>query len=202
MSLRSLGLEHPWLLTHPVFWTARHLDLVECRFRTADGDGAEGSLIHAGIETGLHGTYEDDESAQMAEIFAKSLALRQKTYSLVNLLEYDGSALKKAIHPPVFSFAKRSIDQSECTIFHIAKHCIREQHQDALAVIGYFYYQNVVSKRRQKLTPRPHPHKGYNRPVLRLCQRKLSKITPQTWSQNPYLVSILLSMAQSLALFT
>lgn len=97
MSLRSLGLEHPWLLTHPVFWTAQHLDLVECHFQSADGDGAEGSLNHAGIETGLYDAREHDEvSAQMAEIFAKSLALRHKTCSLMNLLEYNGSALEKA----------------------------------------------------------------------------------------------------------
>lgn len=97
MSLRSLGLEHPWLLTHPVFWTAQHLDLVECHFQSADDDGAEGSLNQAGIEAGLHDAREHDEvSAQMAEIFAKSLALRHKTCSLMNLLEYNGSALEKA----------------------------------------------------------------------------------------------------------
>ncbi|KAF7557803.1 hypothetical protein G7Z17_g463 [Cylindrodendrum hubeiense] len=108
--------------------------LVKCHFQSADGDGAEGSLNHAGIETGLHDAREYEQvSAQMAEIFATSLALRHKTCSFVSLLEYNGSALEKAS------------------------------------------------------------------PVRCLCQRKLSKVTPQTWSQDPYLVCILLSMAQSLA---
>ncbi|KPM42074.1 hypothetical protein AK830_g4475 [Neonectria ditissima] len=201
MSLRSLGLEHPWLLTHPIFWTAQHLELVECHFQSGDGDGAEGSLNQAGIETGLFDSREHDEaSTQMAEIFAKSLALRHKTCSLVNLLECNGSALEKASRdPPVFFFAKRPVEQPECTIFRIAKHCTRQQHQNALPVIGYFHYETLVSKRCQKLTPRPHPQKGYNGPVRRLCQRKLSKVTPQIWSQDPYLVCIMLSMAQSLA---
>lgn len=48
--------------------------------------------------------------------------------------------------------------------------------------------------------PRPHPTRGYNEPVRRIYQRKLATITPQKWSQDPYLVSILLSLAHSVAL--
>ncbi|KAJ3545539.1 hypothetical protein NM208_g2461 [Fusarium decemcellulare] len=199
MSLRSLGLEHPWLLTHPVFWTAQHLDLVNCRFQSPDGHGVD-SLNCTGIETGPRDASDHDQaSVQMAEIFAKSLALRHKTCALVNLLEYNGSPLEKAKDPPAFVFAKRPIDSSDCTVFHIAKHSTAEQHQDALPIIGYLDYQTIISKRRQKLTPRPHPRKGYNGPVQRLYRRKLSKITPRTWCQDPYLACILLSMAQSLA---
>ncbi|RSL43125.1 hypothetical protein CEP53_011846 [Fusarium sp. AF-6] len=122
------------------------------------------------------------------------------TYSLVSLLEYNGSVFEWARDPPVFVFAKRPIDRSDCTVFHIAKHCIEERYQDALPIIGYLDYHTIISKRCQKLTPRPHPCKGYNGPVQRLCQRKLSQVTPQTWSQDPYLVCTLLSMAQFLAL--
>ncbi|RSL77226.1 hypothetical protein CEP51_009256 [Fusarium floridanum] len=198
MSLRSLGLEHPWLLTHPLFWTAQHLDLVGCRFQSVDGDG---SSNHAGVETGLHDARKCDQvSTQMAEIFAKSLALKHKTCSLINVLQYNGGTFEQAKDPLVFTFAKRPIDKPECTVFHIAKQSIEERHRDALPIVGYFDYQTIISKRRQKLKPRPHPCKGYNGPVQRLCQRKLCKVTPQTWSQDPYLLCTLLSMAQSLAL--
>jgi hypothetical protein len=97
MSLRSLGLEHPWLLTRPIFWTAQHLDLVKCRCQSADGDGAEHSSNYVGVETGLHAASKCDEaSTETAEIFAKTLALRHKTYSLVSLLEYNGSPFEWA----------------------------------------------------------------------------------------------------------
>ncbi|UPK92539.1 hypothetical protein LCI18_003474 [Fusarium solani-melongenae] len=198
MSLRSLGLEHPWLLTHPIFWTAQHLDLVKCRFEESvggDGDGLERSSNHAGVETGLHAVSNCDEaSTQTAKIFAKTLALVHKTYTLVSLLEYNGSPLEWVRDPPVFVFAKRSIDRSECTVFHIAKHCMEEWYQDALPIIGYLDYRYIILKRRKKLKPRPHPSKGYNGPVQRLCQRKLSEVTPQTWSRDRYLARLLVTI--------
>ncbi|KAM6522962.1 hypothetical protein FALCPG4_012569 [Fusarium falciforme] len=200
MSLRDLGLEHPWILTHPIFWTAQHLDLLQCHFQDDDAGDATQGEDQRELEDGLQDAGKSDElSAQVAEIFAKSLSLRHKTCALINLLGYDGSILQTARELPVFFFANRPIDKPDCTVFHVVKHCIVEQHQDALPVIGYFHYESIISKRQEKLTPRPHPYGGYNGPVRPLCQRKLSKVTPQKWSQDPYLVCILLSMAQSLA---
>ncbi|KAH6973874.1 hypothetical protein BKA56DRAFT_592675 [Ilyonectria sp. MPI-CAGE-AT-0026] len=65
--------------------------------------------------------------------------------------------------------------------------------------MGYFHYQTLVRKRRERLTPRPHPGRGNNGPVRRMYRRKLSKVTPQQWSRDPYLLCILLSLAQSQA---
>lgn len=77
---------------------------------------------------------------------------------------------------------------------------MREQPHGTLPIIGYFHYDTVALKRKRKLMPRPHPIRGYNEPVRRIYQRKLASITPRKWSQDPYLVSILLAMAQSVVL--
>ncbi|KAK7414169.1 hypothetical protein QQX98_006955 [Neonectria punicea] len=113
-----------------------------------------------------------------------------KSCHLSNLLAHDGSALEEARNAPVFFFANRSVEKLNCTVFH---HRSAGQHQENLPLMGYFHYQTLARKRREKLTPRPHPGRGNNGPVRRIYQRKLSKVTPQQWSQDPYLARLLIT---------
>jgi hypothetical protein len=62
--------------------------------------------------------------------------------------------------------------------------------------LGYFNYSNVKDQRWQKLKPPLHPGEGCNAAGRSKALRKLSRITPNEWSRDPYLVCILLSIAQ------
>lgn len=104
MSLNKLSLDHPWLLTHPIFWTAQHLDLLHCHFEPIeDAAGNAVGLVNSTANELQEGpgaascliSGSKDPFSEYAEIFAKSRALRHRTYSLINLLVNDRSGFKK-----------------------------------------------------------------------------------------------------------
>lgn len=63
-------------------------------------------------------------------------------------------------------------------------------------LIGYFFYVEVKWQRERKFQFRRHPHGGQNTACARLREKRVSKITPSEWTEDPYLVCILLSLAQ------
>lgn len=69
--------------------------------------------------------------------------------------------------------------------------------QDLRPLVGYIDYLQIDSSRRKRLTPHPHPDKKRTNDV---CQRisdiKVARATPQEWTEDPYLLCILISIAQ------
>ncbi|KAM6514286.1 hypothetical protein FALCPG4_015439 [Fusarium falciforme] len=186
-SLHSPSRHHPWLLIHPLFWTARHLGLFNCCFHQIDHDD--------GNTTSPHGTAQDAHLGERwSRVFAHTFSLAYKYITLANILVYEGSPLREG-RKPTFFFASRLVERLDwCSVFHThLDHIAREQ-----LVVGYFHYDTLAAKRRERLSPCPHPRGDRNEPVIRLYRRRLSRITPIIWSQDPYLVCVLLSMAQSL----
>ncbi|SCO91677.1 uncharacterized protein FRV6_15805 [Fusarium oxysporum] len=64
-------------------------------------------------------------------------------------------------------------------------------------VIGYAYYKDISRERQRRFTPRLHQKSDINHPVERLCRLYLRKITPDNWSDDPYIVCLLLALAQA-----
>ncbi|RBA20672.1 hypothetical protein FPRO05_08119 [Fusarium proliferatum] len=48
--------------------------------------------------------------------------------------------------------------------------------------------------------PPSHPRKKVNSPVRRLCDSHLRRIIPENWAEDPYIVCLLLSLAQAQAI--
>ncbi|KAJ5797607.1 uncharacterized protein N7503_006903 [Penicillium pulvis] len=69
--------------------------------------------------------------------------------------------------------------------------------QDFRPLVGYIDYMQINSSRRKRLTPHPHPDKDRTNDV---CQRisdiRVARATPQEWTEDPYLLCILISIAQ------
>ncbi|KAJ5538584.1 hypothetical protein N7494_008063, partial [Penicillium frequentans] len=69
--------------------------------------------------------------------------------------------------------------------------------QDFRPLVGYIDYMQIDSSRRKRLTPHPHPDKDRTNDV---CQRisdiRVARATPQEWTEDPYLLCILISIAQ------
>ncbi|KAH7259167.1 uncharacterized protein BKA55DRAFT_661889 [Fusarium redolens] len=80
-----------------------------------------------------------------------------------------------------FYFAKRGVHKTSCTP----------------PVIGYMCYMTVARERERLLTPPPHPNLGYNWTVKQKYDRRLGQTTPDSWFEDPYLVCLLLSLAQA-----
>ena len=93
---------------------------------------------------------------------------------------------------PQFFFAGRPVDQPDYVVFSRSG-----QLNDAVQPwVGYFNYSNVKDQRWRMLEPRRHPGEGHNAAGRSKALRTLSTITPNEWSRDPYLVCILLSIAQ------
>lgn len=95
-----------------------------------------------------------------------------------------------------FFYAGRPVHQTLCFALHVAK----PSPQTQPPVIGCTYYRAFLRERRRRYTPPSHPQKDVNSPVKRLCDFHLRKIIPENWAEDPYIVCLLLSLAQAQAI--
>lgn len=93
---------------------------------------------------------------------------------------------------PHFFFAGGSVHQPDYVVFSRNG----KLNEAVQPWVGYFNYSNVKDQRWRMVKPQLHPGEGYNAAGRSKALRKLSRITPNEWSRDPYLVCILLSIAQ------
>lgn len=61
-------------------------------------------------------------------------------------------------------------------------------------MVGFYEYAWVTDRRRTKCYP--WKHAAGKEAAQRLYERRLRQYTPETWTRDPYLVCIMLSLAQ------
>lgn len=91
-----------------------------------------------------------------------------------------------------FFFAKRSVHVSNCDVYAPRE---RPGAPDA-GLVGYFLYDYAPCTRCRLLRAPRNPDGGANFVGLRIEKKKLSQVTPEHWCRDPYLVCLLLSLAQ------
>ena len=102
---------------------------------------------------------------------------------------------------PAFYFAGRLVDRAEgCKIYRIDKNKLNpiDTSQVALqpeSIVGYYRYNIDNVRLTRYIAPRA-PRSLDNNPVQRLLNRRLAKITPADWRTDPYIVCLLLGLAQ------
>lgn len=96
---------------------------------------------------------------------------------------------------PRFWFAGRPIHRPPYALFRRRGDNLPIEHTSQ-CVLGYFNYPAVTKYREKKLKPLLHPSGGVDTVGTRLSEKRLSQITPNEWFQDPYIVCILLSIAQ------
>lgn len=111
---------------------------------------------------------------------------RQRRTDLVSLNRYVAK----------FFYAGRPVHQTFCYALHVAK----PSPQTQPPVIGCAYYRTFLRERRRRYIPPSHPRKKVNSPVKRLCDSHLRRIIPENWAEDPYIVCLLLSLAQAQAI--
>ncbi|KAI6750636.1 hypothetical protein HG530_014532 [Fusarium avenaceum] len=201
-SLHDLSVENPWFAVHPLFWTARHLRLLQCSFSLQPTEVTSDSNIHDhgdGHETSSPDQDEDeDELTRNAKRLATTRLVSLKALSVKKLLCPQGSQFYEVRGSPPFKFNNRRIHLPECDIYRVTTPDTPDNQPQPQAppIIGYFHYDHVTKDREKALTPRLDPRGGFNWPVTRLYQRRLHGVTPDLWSEDPYLICLLLSLAQ------
>ncbi|KAH7205370.1 uncharacterized protein BKA55DRAFT_547204 [Fusarium redolens] len=181
-SLHRLSIDNPWFAVHPLFWTLQHLRLLHCYFQHLDSAITTSSSPSSVADKDL--TLHSRRLAKIRSPIVKSI-------SVGHLLCHQGSPMEKVDGSPPFLFAGRGVHLPECHIFRVRATGIQKR-----PIVGYYHYNNVARERQRALTPKSHPNGSYNYPVSRIYQRRLRNVAPALWFEDPYLVCILLSLAQ------
>ncbi|KAF5267668.1 hypothetical protein FOXYS1_1462 [Fusarium oxysporum] len=183
-SLHRLSVENSWFATHPILWTSQHLNLLGVPFQHFEGP------LHAPQPCG--DDVKDLDAIEVVYHEARLGASRKLTlapsgrHRRANLVSLDRYAAK-------FFYARRPVHETLCHVLHVAKPSPKKQPP----VIGYAYYKAINRERQRRFTPRLHPKSDINHPVERLCRLYLRKVTPDNWSDDPYIVCLLLALAQA-----
>ncbi|EWG53869.1 hypothetical protein FVEG_12205 [Fusarium verticillioides 7600] len=193
-SLHGLSIGNSWFAVHPVFWTSQHLDLLGIRFVHIDGPR------HA-VQPRRENAVKLDPVKVIFHImrFASVPEPEDKLKSAFYLLCVPGSPLRPRSKPPKFFYAERAAHETLCYVFHVTRTSTRAQ----APVVGFTYYRAFNWERDRRYTPRKHPKARYgktNGPVEEICKILLRKVTPQKWEEDPYIVCLLLSLAQAQAI--
>lgn len=96
---------------------------------------------------------------------------------------------------PSFVFAGHPVHRPHYTVFYRCDQPDRSVCQEQLPVIGYLNYTDVSGIRWHKCQPRHHGG-GDDSAISRLGKKKFDQVTPKEWTEDPYFVCVLLSLAQ------
>ncbi|KAJ6041411.1 hypothetical protein N7460_006801 [Penicillium canescens] len=191
ISLADLMHRHQELLVKPLFWTSRHLELMGCRFQHVYN--APSREDTRDDQQPFQGKPNEGESE--ARSLARSFSLQGKLNALTNILLSKGSIFDKRSKGPYFTFAGHPVHRPHYTVFYRRDQPDRSVSQEPLPVIGYLNYTNVSGTRWHKFQPRHHDG-GVDYAVSPLSKKKLARVTPKEWKEDPYFVCVLLSLAQ------
>ncbi|KAF5718663.1 hypothetical protein FGLOB1_1555 [Fusarium globosum] len=189
-SLHRLCVENPRFLVHPLFWTSEHLQVLHCHFKHLDSSSAPPPFpLPPASPPASHGGPD----------LAKDLI-----HSIWNgrYVETMFASFRLLMHPlgvvpfrpwTPFLYNKLKVHIPKCEVYRIDNvHKFEQQ-----PIIGYFHYDILANQRKYCFVPKKHPVPGTsNLPVERLYQRRLRNLTPALWFEDPYLVCVLLSLAQ------
>lgn len=99
---------------------------------------------------------------------------------------------------PKFYFAGKKIKhRPNFAVFRRRNKAVHSPNDNLQMFIGYFYYPNARGGRLDLFGVHPHPdRRRHNTPVVNLREKKLAKLKPANEEEDPYLVFVLLSIAQ------
>ncbi|KAJ5282355.1 hypothetical protein N7505_000335 [Penicillium chrysogenum] len=175
ISLAELMNHHRDLLVQPICWTSRHLEMLGCRFEHFDHVPTPTDDINPDANT-WRPIYNDNELEKRPDLFYEE-SFAEGHFSLCPHVQFR-------IHRPQYSVFYRSRKRSQ------------PADKAPRPIIGYMHYRGV-EKYRQEMFPFSDPPEGYcNRPGGQIQLKRVAQITPKNWSEDPYLLCVLLSLAQ------
>ncbi|KAF4949956.1 hypothetical protein FGADI_8557 [Fusarium gaditjirri] len=188
-SLHRICVENPRFHVHPLFWTCKHLQVLHCQFNHLDSTSPSLSLPPSPPLSPSSDT--DRDLARLVPRMKNGEFASGRFACFCVMMRPRG--IIKAYGRPYFLYNKAKLHMVECNVFKIDEVYNFEQPP----IIGHFQYDELVKQRKRANRPRRHPVPGtLNLPAERLYQRRLRDLTPAMWFEDPYLVCILLSLAQ------
>ncbi|KAF5718245.1 hypothetical protein FMUND_5341 [Fusarium mundagurra] len=180
-SLHSLSVKNAWFQASPLHWTAHHLEVVGCQF--LENEAASESQGHYPQQAGRLTYY--------ATRLATTPVENMKSHYVRSLFRGTG-VLEFVLVTATFHYGGRLVHVPHCSAFRIAGH-IAVPHPEP--IVGYYSY-SADKDRKARFTARAGPPGTVNLPMEEIYDRRLARVTPQDWTRDPYLVCIMLSLAQ------
>ncbi|KAF7551040.1 hypothetical protein G7Z17_g5313 [Cylindrodendrum hubeiense] len=222
-SVNNIRGSHPRerLLTHPLLWTERQLQAFDCRFAYDENDkphpkGDQFTPSRLPLTPPSSAPKPDlsseDEPTEETRRMAKTCHPPLKHYALACLLRCQGfektgwdhsrqqgiltniASLTWASDSITFYHNNRPAYQPKCSVF--SPKCDAGLETSRLLQLAYLDYAEIQGSRRKMLMPSRPPEGSDNAPGRAIFHKRLAKVTPKEWSQDPFLVSILISLAQ------
>ncbi|RKL01294.1 hypothetical protein BFJ68_g12383 [Fusarium oxysporum] len=188
-SLHRLCVENPRFHVHPLFWTRKHLQVLHCQFNHVDSSALPPSLPPSPPPSPSNDT-DSDLSRLIPRLINGRFASGR--FACFSKLMRARGIINAQLRPHLL-YKKLRLHTPECEVFRTSDVYNFEQRP----VIGHFQYEDLVKQRERANRPRRHPIPGArNLPAERLYQRRLRDLTPALWFEDPYLVCVLLSLAQ------
>ncbi|KAE8349781.1 hypothetical protein BDV28DRAFT_140504 [Aspergillus coremiiformis] len=175
------------LLVNPLFWTASHLDTFGCSFQHVPTKAPRQSIV-------IQASATVNQKTNDTEVLSRSAVPSVKFNILSRFLRDDENVFNQHGKGPKFFFAGQPVHRPHFTIFF---HCTSTGNinQDG-PFLGYLDYLDVTAIRARKLAPSGIPTHSQNAIGARIFAKKLSGVTPQEWTEDPYFICVLLSIAQ------
>ncbi|EXK35729.1 hypothetical protein FOXG_14743 [Fusarium oxysporum f. sp. lycopersici 4287] len=188
-SLHRLCVENPRFHVHPLFWTSKHLQVLHCHFKHHDSAALLPSLPPSPPLS--PSTDTDLDFNRLVPLLTNGPWTSSRFASFSVMMRARG--IINANARPHFLYNKIRFHTPECEVFKTSDVYNLERRP----IIGHFQYEELIKQRKRANRPKRHPVPGSsNSPAERLSQRRLRDLTPDLWFEDPYLVCILLSLAQ------
>ncbi|OBS20222.1 hypothetical protein FPOA_06608 [Fusarium poae] len=190
-SLHRLCVENGRFHVHPLFWTSKHLQVLHCQFNHVDSASPSFALPPSPPLSPNSDTDPDRYLARIVPMLIDSQFLKTKFAAFSKLMRAHG--IINASTRPQFVYNKLNLQVPECDVFTLSD----AYNLQVRPIVGNFCYDELVRKRERAIKPRRHPVPGSsNLPAERLYQRRLRNLTPALWFEDPYLVCVMISLAQ------
>ncbi|KAF5552092.1 hypothetical protein FPHYL_9039 [Fusarium phyllophilum] len=180
-SLHALSVDNPRFQASPLLWTAHHLEVVGCQFLEAE----------AASDSQGHHAQQPGRLTYYATRLATTPVENMKSHYVRSLFRGTG-VLEFVLVAAAFHYGGRLVHVPHCSAFRIAGH-IAVAHSEP--IVGYYSY-NADEDREARFTARAGPPGTLNLPMKEIYKRKHASVTPEDWTRDPYLVCIILSLAQ------
>ncbi|KAJ5115542.1 hypothetical protein N7526_011423 [Penicillium atrosanguineum] len=196
-SLRDVILKHTSFLVNPLQWTSRHLDLVGCRFEdvTPSPSHVPPSERSDPRDNGAR-EIGSDAPGNAASLATNPFPIKKRR-SLINILVNEKRVFACPRKGPPFHFQGRPVHQPDYIVFPRRENNIDHIHTSSSPLVGYLHYTSVNGDRRRLFEPCPGPMGALNAVGANVCQKLLHRIIPKEWTEDPYLICLLLALAQS-----
>ncbi|KAK0736349.1 hypothetical protein B0T21DRAFT_366758 [Apiosordaria backusii] len=196
------------LFVHPLLWTRRHLGLLGCEFSddgilspppspttvlpspTHNQSGIGNDNKATWVERHFAEQYSDTNKARC---LATSERLHDKCWSLTQLLK-EFECYRDQVR---FRFACRVVANLPCK--YLALSSQSPSPRRGLAQLGYLHLAELARHRRIKLSRRSNNLGPPNPQDLHYIQKQLRLLTPNNRYEDPYLVALLIALAQKQA---